>query len=379
MNNYLRLLKSYHCLFIVLSTLSLLKGQTIQSKLPSPNFEYSGFNWSPGEPIGFRYPPNITLNDAPFTIPTTSNILTTEESAIYFEVAFSDLDFANCSSGNLALQFVNPFYMVQFSCDNPAGKFQNGNSSIQVQYNLSQEKFNNPLTPKDDFFVYISATAKLYIDASWDMSTPIHIHLRIIDQSSQPSMPSGHTGNPDDPDFVYDWTINYASNCPSSLVKHSGPPENTWRDQPIILEYLAMPDPPPAYTSYLITESLGPPNSCSLFTLSDLKPSWLSLHPGVSTPDEAARAIFVRPFPHTFTINNNNIFEDTHGGFGIAPPYYANLQLIFETDAIVNNKAGFGIEQSYSCGINTFAFPMSDICRRYFYAGDKIQIKKTHN
>jgi hypothetical protein len=185
------------------------------------------------------------------------------------------------------------------------------------------------------------------IPATWTGSPAITVTATIKDVSIAPS--GCDYGSAIDPDLILTWNlISIPGSIGNITIK---PPSHD-----IGIDFILQPGSGGKDFLYKVKSSSGT-NLKGLvvseiivgpkadFKMSHFESSFLSQHPTAMTPDDIAMLIIDEPESHSFTVDANNEFIDTHGGFALKSGF--TPQVIMTGTAAASNKLRYFLEQEY--------------------------------
>lgn len=362
------------------------------------------YTWSPAEPIYNLKPPHPEVG---------SNKLASSNDHVNLLLQFRDLERVQgtCLPAGGALYYSSypgSRYTVQFTVNNPA------HASFSDEVPLNERTVdvsihhmgNGSITPGVVILshpVYINDLVTLFFQPAWSPvgvpladPPPVIVRATITDVTPMDEVPPGHAGNcRDAANFTYTWTFRYTARCPEALARiPTTTRDNVWipifqdhTPQTCNVEpledivpfcYVAEPSIPPLgadYTDRIITERFE--NQIADFTLDDLNEAYRAANPGLMTANDFAALIFPHAVPHSFTIDNNDRIEDSHGANSLG---IAELLLeAFNVPALRNNRVMYHFMQNYLCnGDNILG---ANIARRLTNTGGnnvEPELRKTH-
>lgn len=281
--------------------------------------------------------------------PISQTIRACGGNSVSFSARVVDLNYGTCVKGSKHMQFPDADYTFTYSSSSNFATFSaNGQTTLSgVAFHRIEQTIPVPGQEDTKIFILVSVPVKVDISNMWDGS-PITITVTISE--IQTNLPDCHSGNQVDPDYIYAWQIVESTSGPMEISRVDDvPSENTWELYEYAdgseFEYLATPNPPPAYEGEIINETFGMITAGGIFTMLDLTSDWKMAHPDVMFANDAAVMIFMPGQPYSFDIQSNNTFKDIHGGFALD---FSHVQDIFTPAAIANKRVGYHMPQMYA-------------------------------
>lgn len=231
-----------------------------------------------------------------------------------------------------------------------------------------------------------SSSIPLYIKTTFTSGDIIKVRVEVTDVTP---LPLGDIGDLTDPPLIYTWEVHFDDvDCPSGLTLKNLADNDVWRIAPMAspvvdYNYLCIPlqSNPRAISPFrgkLINESFGKPFSDGFFELADLD---LRRFPSSIRTLELATQYIFKPFvngqPSTFVISKGHSFTDSHGAINLG--HSTAIGRAFGETGINNNKVGFSVWQTYTCGTSSIA--TVKLSKRVFFSpanSEPLQIRKIH-
>lgn len=348
------------------------------------SFAQCSYTWTTGTGIGSCYSQRV---------PESMVVKAASGAELPFSIRFADFDNkkatssgSSCPSGISKSQAMSAAYSITFTISNSLyASFESSSSSISSKTVDSRVFVTNYKVCGATGTLFNSEPVLMYVKPGFNtVGQTFNVTVTVNDVTT---LPPGDGGNLQDPPFSVSWTIDYDDAlCPTSLSLTDPSLNSIWRGlyDPtagtngfVPYNYKCSPDlpsPNPDYAGKLISESFGAATADGFFTISDINTS--ALAPGITTADGVA-AYYFGPYvgtPASFQVNNNDEFQDIHGGIGGTDQLFS----LFGLNGFSNGKVGFSTNQSYKCNGTTISTPK--LSKRFYPVGIEydIQVRKIH-